>query len=93
MLTVKPTHPYSALALFLSLSCPLLNSYFYMYLDKIGYHRVGNPSDKKVAVSLHLYTPAFDACTIFVPGDVLHASIAHCSFDTRFGLPLAPLLP
>ncbi|KAL1925008.1 uncharacterized protein VTP21DRAFT_4662 [Calcarisporiella thermophila] len=33
--------------------------------DKIGLHRVSNPSREKPAVSLHLYTPKFDTCRTF----------------------------
>lgn len=33
--------------------------------DKIGLHRVENPSHSDVAVSLHLYCPPFEECSIF----------------------------
>ena len=36
----------------------------YMH-DKIGLHRVQNLSDKKPAVSLHVYCPPFDSCNGF----------------------------
>lgn len=33
--------------------------------DNLGLHRVENPSHSDVAVSLHLYCPPFDTCSIF----------------------------
>ena len=33
--------------------------------DTLGLHRVENPSHTDVAVSLHLYCPPFDVCSIF----------------------------
>ncbi|XP_055529259.1 cysteine dioxygenase 1 isoform X2 [Wyeomyia smithii] len=33
--------------------------------DTLGLHRVENPSHSDVAVSLHLYCPPFDTCSIF----------------------------
>ncbi|RKP07546.1 RmlC-like cupin domain-containing protein, partial [Thamnocephalis sphaerospora] len=36
--------------------------------DRIGLHRVGNPSYQQGAVSLHLYTPPFDMCRTFHEG-------------------------
>lgn len=33
--------------------------------DNIGLHRVENCSNTDVAVSLHLYCPPFDSCSIF----------------------------
>lgn len=33
--------------------------------DSLGLHRVENPSHTDVAVSLHLYCPPFDTCSIF----------------------------
>lgn len=38
--------------------------------DSIGYHKVGNPSPTKQAVSLHLYCPPFDSCKIWLDSDV-----------------------
>ncbi|KAI8324300.1 hypothetical protein GQ54DRAFT_296287 [Martensiomyces pterosporus] len=40
------------------------NSVAYMH-DKIGLHRIGNPSTSKKAVSLHLYSPPFSMCKTF----------------------------
>jgi cysteine dioxygenase len=36
----------------------------YMH-DRIGLHRVGNPSETEGSMSLHLYMPPFDHCKIF----------------------------
>lgn len=33
--------------------------------DNLGLHRVENPDHSNVAVSLHLYCPPFDACSVF----------------------------
>lgn len=42
---------------------PLINL---IYLtDTLGLHRVENPSHTDSAVSLHLYCPPFDSCSIF----------------------------
>ncbi|KAJ2081650.1 hypothetical protein H4R24_002174 [Coemansia sp. RSA 988] len=40
------------------------NSVAYMH-DKIGLHRIANPSSKEKAVSLHLYSPPYDICKVF----------------------------
>ncbi|KAJ2616627.1 hypothetical protein H4S08_000709, partial [Coemansia sp. RSA 1365] len=40
------------------------NSVAYMH-DKIGLHRISNPSSGKKAVSLHLYSPPYDMCKVF----------------------------
>lgn len=37
----------------------------YCPLDTLGLHRVENPDHSNVAVSLHLYCPPFDACSVF----------------------------
>jgi cysteine dioxygenase len=41
-----------------------LNQVAYIH-DKIGLHRVGNPSLTAPAVSLHLYAPPYDMCRTF----------------------------
>ena len=58
----------------------------YFLIDRIGYHRVSNPSADTLAISLHLYTPAFTSCRIFIPGSQVY--MGKCGFDTRFGIPL-----
>jgi cysteine dioxygenase len=32
--------------------------------DELGLHKIGNPSELKGAVSLHLYVPPFDTCKV-----------------------------
>lgn len=40
--------------------------YNFLYeTDNLGLHRVENPSHSNVAVSLHLYCPPFDSCSVF----------------------------
>lgn len=39
--------------------------YRIIFLDTLGLHRVENPSNTDVAVSLHLYCPPFDSCSVF----------------------------
>lgn len=41
-----------------------MGSYYYC-ADNIGLHRVENSSNVETAVSLHLYCPPFDSCSIF----------------------------
>lgn len=41
------------------------NQIYYLHIDTIGLHRVENPSHTDGAVSLHLYCPPFDTCSIF----------------------------
>jgi cysteine dioxygenase len=48
--------------------CSLTHVGYGVDLDRIGLHRVGNPSHDKVAVSLHLYTPPFDMCRTYHEG-------------------------
>ncbi|KAJ1721758.1 hypothetical protein LPJ61_005999, partial [Coemansia biformis] len=40
------------------------NSVAYMH-DKIGLHRIANPSMSEKAVSLHLYSPPYEMCKTF----------------------------
>jgi len=40
--------------------------------DSMGYHKVGNPSSTVPAVTMHLYSPPFQACKIWLDPD--HAS-------------------
>ncbi|KAJ1953473.1 hypothetical protein EC988_002978 [Linderina pennispora] len=40
------------------------NSVAYMH-DKIGLHRIANPSLRGKAVSLHLYSPPYNVCKTF----------------------------
>lgn len=58
-----PTSPSSAMRM--RRSSPLkTNSVAYMH-DKIGLHRIENPSSKAKAVSLHLYSPPYNMCKTF----------------------------
>ena len=34
--------------------------------DSLGYHKVGNPSGNQPAVTLHLYSPPFESCKIWL---------------------------
>jgi cysteine dioxygenase len=36
--------------------------------DSIGYHKIGNPFRDSGSVSLHLYTPPFHSCKVWVEG-------------------------
>lgn len=43
----------------------IINLYGYCLVDNLGLHRVENISHSEGAVSLHLYCPPYDACSIF----------------------------
>lgn len=58
-------------------------SYLRMNLDNIGLHRVENPSNTDVAVSLHLYCPPFDTCNVFNKSG--KKTPAKVTFWSRFG--------
>lgn len=49
----------------LLLLCLAKISYTFFLVDTIGLHSVENPSNTDGAVSLHLYCPPFDSCSIF----------------------------
>jgi hypothetical protein len=34
--------------------------------DKIGLHKIANASDDEPLVTLHLYSPPFESCTVFL---------------------------
>lgn len=44
--------------------------------DSMGYHKVGNPSHSKPAITLHLYCPPFETCKIWMDP---HDSVASCT--------------
>ncbi|KAI8056497.1 RmlC-like cupin domain-containing protein [Gilbertella persicaria] len=48
--------------------------------DKIGLHRISNPSKEKGAVSLHLYTPPYQMCKTFEEKTGRARSSGVCSF-------------
>jgi cysteine dioxygenase len=37
--------------------------------DSMGYHKVGCPSPNQTAVTMHLYSPPFKSCKIFLNED------------------------
>lgn len=52
--------------------------------DSLGLHRVENPSHANQAVSLHLYCPPFDACSVFNQRTG-QRSIAKVTFWSKYG--------
>jgi len=48
--------------------------------DKIGLHRISNPSSERGAVSLHLYTPPYEICKTFEEQTGRARSSGKCSF-------------
>ncbi|ORX61576.1 cysteine dioxygenase type I [Hesseltinella vesiculosa] len=48
--------------------------------DKIGLHRIANPSTFEGAVSLHLYTPPFKTCKTFEETTGKARSASQCTF-------------
>ncbi len=53
----------------------------------IGYHKVGNPSDMQPAVTLHLYCPPVQKCTIWLdPTDASRPSTAIMCNYTEYGV-------
>jgi cysteine dioxygenase len=57
--------------------------------DKLGLHRIENPSASEVAVSLHLYTPpnaAKSGCRIFEESTGRSSRVAQCHFYSEFGV-------
>ncbi|KAI8583774.1 hypothetical protein K450DRAFT_219938 [Umbelopsis ramanniana AG] len=48
--------------------------------DKIGLHRISNPSGERGAVSLHLYTPPYETCKTFEEQTGRARSSGKCSF-------------
>jgi hypothetical protein len=49
-------------------------------IDKIGLHRIANPSMHTGAVSLHLYTPPYETCKTFEEQTGRSRSSGKCSF-------------
>ncbi|KAH7728967.1 Protein CDO-1 [Aphelenchoides avenae] len=52
--------------------------------DSIGLHRMENPNDKQSTVTLHIYSPPFEACHVF---DETNGRRAVCpvTFYTKYG--------
>ncbi|KAI9011101.1 RmlC-like cupin domain-containing protein [Gaertneriomyces semiglobifer] len=59
--------------------------------DKIGLHRVSNPSESATAVSLHLYTPPYQECKTFCERTGKARPSGRCVFYKDFSN--QPLLP
>lgn len=49
--------------------------------DNLGYHKVGNPSCDLPAVSMHLYSPPFDKCKIWMNSYDESASSISCMYN------------
>eukprot|EP01083_Nonionella_stella_P071500 192075_1 len=51
--------------------------------DNLGYHKVGNPSNDLLAMSIHLYSPPFNKCKIWMdPCDAASSSMSYmCNFS------------
>lgn len=60
-----------------------MNSVAYIN-DSLGLHRVENPSYTDKAVSLHLYCPPFEECSVFNQRTG-HKSISKVTFWSRYG--------
>lgn len=54
------------------------------FTDSLGLHRVENPSYSDTAVSLHLYCPPFEECSVFNQRTG-HRSKAKVTFWSKFG--------
>ncbi|KAL7735620.1 hypothetical protein ACLKA6_002510 [Drosophila palustris] len=52
--------------------------------DNLGLHRVENPSHADTSVSLHLYCPPFDACTVFQ--DNCKKTTSKVTFWSKYGV-------
>lgn len=59
-------------------------------IDKIGLHRISNPSAEKGAVSLHLYTPPYQMCKTFEENTGKARSSGICSFYSIGGQRIPP---
>jgi len=57
---------------------------FYLFIDNLGLHRVENPSHSDTSVSLHLYCPPFDTCSVFQ--DNLKKTTAKVTFWSKYGV-------
>jgi cysteine dioxygenase len=53
--------------------------------DKIGLHRVTNPSETQPAVSLHLYTPPFETCRTFDKKTGVSRASGKCTYYSVMG--------
>jgi len=56
--------------------------------DWLGYHKIGNPSKSQPAVTLHLYSPPFDSCKIWLdPSKASKPSTAKICYHSVYGTP------
>ncbi|PBP24155.1 cysteine dioxygenase type I family protein [Diplocarpon rosae] len=56
--------------------------------DELGLHKISNPDEEKVAVSLHLYTPpnaAKEGCNVFNEQTGKRSHVTQSNFYSRFG--------
>nr|CCA17626.1 cysteine dioxygenase putative [Albugo laibachii Nc14] len=57
--------------------------------DSMGLHKVGNPRHDQLAVTLHLYSPPFDACRVWMDSENSNqSSLAHSYYFSVFGNPI-----
>jgi len=56
--------------------------------DRIGLHRIGNPSTDRPAVSLHLYSPPILKCKKFDETSA-HSVLYECGVDSYRGVPVS----
>ncbi|KAJ1729367.1 hypothetical protein LPJ72_005016 [Coemansia sp. Benny D160-2] len=83
-----PKQPSASATLRLKRTAPLRpNSVAYMS-DKLGLHRIVNPSPGSKAVSLHLYSPPYDMCKVF--NEQTGASVQSRCAAERLRNPAAP---
>jgi cysteine dioxygenase len=52
--------------------------------DSQGYHSVGNPSDTTPAITLHLYSPPFQKCKVWL-GERRKPTTSSFCYDTEYG--------
>lgn len=55
--------------------------------DWMGYHKVGNPHISKPAVTLHLYSPPFESCNVWLNEKSTRSSRSKITYDTVYGTP------
>lgn len=56
-----------------------------MYMDdSIGYHKVGNPSTDIDAITLHVYSPPYEKCRIWLDVDQGPSTAISCYYS-EFG--------
>ncbi|TYZ63257.1 hypothetical protein PybrP1_009448 [[Pythium] brassicae (nom. inval.)] len=54
--------------------------------DSLGLHKIGNPSESADAVTLHLYSPPYDKCRVWLDTESADtSSVAHAYYFSEFG--------